>query len=264
MNERRLRPIATCLLSGFFCAVAQGATARLQTAQASAVWEDMGAYTTYFNVEDKGRCENIAIASALIDGVTLQAFGEFSFNQTVGRRTAEMGFQQAKIIVNGEYVLGVGGGVCQVSTTLYNTALLSGITVTEYHPHSLKVAYVAPSRDAMVSSVSDLKLYNPYPFAVRLSAKVENGAVQMRFLGKTTGMKYKIISQTLEEIAPPACIVKEGEEEKVLREEKRGVKSEAYLETYQQGRLVSRKRLRADVYRPVQGIVVKKTENTRN
>ena len=92
-------------------------------------WEKISSYTTYFNAEDRGRCENIAIASTLIDGVTIQPYGKFSFNQTVGRRTVEAGFQQAKIIVDGEYVLGVGGGVCQVSTTLYNAALKSGLRV---------------------------------------------------------------------------------------------------------------------------------------
>ena len=104
----------------------------------------MGAYTTYYSKEERDRCQNISIAASLIDGVTLQAYGEFSFNATVGKRTEEAGFRQAKIIVNGEYVLGVGGGVCQVSTTLYNAALKSGLTVTEYHPHSLRVGYIAP------------------------------------------------------------------------------------------------------------------------
>ena len=77
-------------------------------------WEKISSYTTYYNANDRGRCENIAIAAELINGATLQPYGEFSFNKTVGRRTQEAGFRQAKIIVNGEYVLGVGGGVCQV------------------------------------------------------------------------------------------------------------------------------------------------------
>jgi hypothetical protein len=74
-------------------------------------WEKMGAYTTYYSKEERDRCQNIFIAASLIDGVTLQAYGEFSFNATVGKRTEEAGFRQAKIIVNGEYVVGVGGGV---------------------------------------------------------------------------------------------------------------------------------------------------------
>jgi hypothetical protein len=221
-------------------------------------WEKISAYTTYFNQNDGGRCENIKIAASLIDGVTIQAYGEFSFNATVGRRTAEAGFQQAKIIVNGEYVLGVGGGVCQVSTTLYNAALKSGLAVTEFHPHSLRVSYVEPSRDAMVSSQSDLKLFNPYAHAVYLSAKTEDGAVKVTFFGKNSGDRYEIISKTLGEIPPPPPIIKEGNGEEILREEKSGTKSEMYLERYHGEQLLSRKRLRVDEYSPIQGIITKK------
>lgn len=260
-GKKTLCPITNLLLSGVFCALLP---CKGITVSAEQCWARMGEYTTYFNVEDKGRCANIEIAGSLINGITLQAFGEFSFNQTVGRRTEEFGFQQAKIIVDGQYVLGVGGGVCQVSTTLYNTALLSGLSVTEYHPHSLKVGYVAPSRDAMVSSHSDLKLYNPYPFAVRLCVETDDGCIRIRFLGKSLEKTYKIVSLVTGEVPPPAPIVKEGKEDGILREEKRGVKSEAYLETYQKGKLVSRKRLREDVYRPTQGVIVKKTENPHN
>lgn len=227
-------------------------------------WKKMSSYTTYYSEKDRGRCENIAIAASLIDGCTLQAYGEFSFNQTVGRRTAEAGFRQAKIIVNGEYVSGVGGGVCQVSTTLYNAALKSGLTVTEFHPHSLQVGYIQPSRDAMVSSESDLQLFNPYDFPVYLSTEVFKGGVRVCFFGKDVGDRYEIISHTLAEIPPPAPIVKEGEEDGILRSPQNGVKSELFLERYRGDTLLSRKRLRRDEYRPIQGIIVKKIVDTTN
>ena len=156
----------------------------------------------------------------------------------------------------------MGGGVCQVSTTLYNAALKSGLTVTEFHAHSLQVSYVAPSRDAMVSTQSDLKFSNPHPFPVRLNAKAADGAVRVSFTGKKDGYRYEIVSETLGEIAPPPPIVKEGEEEKIVRSPKNGIKSEAYLECYEGDALVSRKRLRIDEYRAVQGIIVKKIGNT--
>lgn len=227
-------------------------------------WEKMSSYTTYYNTEDRGRCENIAIAASLIDGATIQPYGEFSFNKTVGRRTQEAGFRQAKIIVNGEYVLGVGGGVCQVSTTLYNAALKSGMSAIEYHPHSLQVAYVQPSRDAMVSSECDLQLYNPHGFPVYLSAEVFEGGVRVTFYGKNEGDRYEMISHTLGEIAPPAPIVKVGEREEIIRSPKNGVRSELYLERYQNSVLVSRKRIRVDEYRPIQGIIAKKVAETTN
>ena len=225
-------------------------------------WELLSSFVTYFDAKDKGRSENIAIAVSLIDGVTVQPYGEFSFNQTVGRRTAEAGFQQAKIIVNGEYVVGVGGGVCQVSTTLYNAVLKSGLTVTEFHPHSLRVRYVAPSRDAMVSTQSDLRFDNPYLHPVRLQAKVFEGSVRVAFYGKNEGDRYEITQSVLEEIPPPPPIVKQGESDEILRSPQNGLKSEAYLERYRGEKLLSRNRIRVDEYRPVQGILVKKIVNT--
>ena len=221
-------------------------------------WDTLSSYTTYFDANEKGRSENIRIAAMLIDDIIIQPYGEFSFNQTVGARTKSEGFQDAKIILDGQYVLGTGGGVCQVSTTLYNAALKSGLTVTEFHPHSLQVSYVAPSRDAMVSSQSDLKLFNPYSHAVYLSAKVEGGSIKITFYGKNEGDRYEIISKTLGEIPPPPPILKEGAREEILRQEKCGIKSELYLERYRGNTLLSRKRLRFDEYRPIQGIIVKK------
>jgi vancomycin resistance protein YoaR len=228
-------------------------------------WTKYASYTTYFNQDEKDRAQNICIAASLIDGITLQAYGEFSFNQTVGRRTEEAGFRQAKIIVNGEYVLGVGGGVCQVSTTLYNAALKAGLEIVEFHPHSLRVSYVAPSRDAMVSSQSDLKLFNPHPIPVRLKTQVSAGCLRVCFYAEETQVKrfdrFEISSAILEEIAPPPPIVKEGEKEEIVRSPKNGIKSEAYIERYRGDILLSRKRLRVDEYRPVQGILAKKIEN---
>lgn len=227
-------------------------------------WELISAYTTYFNEKDVGRSGNIAIAASLIDGVTVQAYGEFSFNGVVGKRTEEAGFQQAKIIVNGEYVQGVGGGVCQVSTTLYNAALKAGQEILEYHPHSLCVGYISPSRDAMVSSSSDLHFWNKRSHAIYLSAKVFGGGIKVCFYGKKDGYRYEVSANLLEELPPPAPIVKTGEEESVLRQEKSGARSEAYLERYFGDRLVEKKRIRVDEYRPIQGIIVKKIADTTN
>ena len=224
-------------------------------------WQKLASYTTYYNAEDKDRSENIAIASSLIDDIILQAYGEFSFNQTVGRRTADAGFKQAKIIVNGEYVLGVGGGVCQVSTTLYNSALLSGLEVIEYHPHSLLVGYVAPSRDAMVSTQSDLKLYNPHDYPVRLQSKTFDGGITVSFYSECKIDKYALVSIKTGEFPPPPPVIKAGEKEETIRQERTGTKSELYLERYKKGKLISRKRLRIDEYRPTQGIIVKKIGN---
>lgn len=227
-------------------------------------WEKLSSYTTYYSEEERGRVENIKIAAGLIDGVTVQAYGEFSFNATVGRRTEDAGFRQAKIIVNGEYVQGVGGGVCQVSTTLYNAALKSGLKITEFHPHSLRVSYVPPSRDAMVSTQSDLRFFNPHAHPVYLSAKIFEGGLRIVFFGKSDGCRYEIVSEETGEIPAPPPIVKEGERDEILRTPKNGVRSEAFLEVYQGTSLVRREKLRLDEYLPTQGIIVKKMPQATN
>ena len=255
-------------VSGIKCQperMAKGETQAISAVQNTPYgWEKISSYTTYYNPDDRGRCENIAIAAELIDGATVQPYGEFSFNKTVGRRTQEAGFRQAKIIVNGEYVLGVGGGVCQVSSTLYNAALKSGLEVMEYHPHSLRVTYVQPSRDAMVSSECDLQLYNPHAHPVCITAEVFTGGIRVSVYGKNEGYRYEMISNLLAEIPPPAPIVKTGEKEEIIRSPKNGARSELYLECYQGGALLSRKRIRVDEYRPIQGIIGKKVSETTN
>ena len=259
MIKTRDRILWTLLLTGvLFISLFSGRGAIKAKAENPYGWEKISAYTTYYDKGDVGRCKNIAVAASLIDGVVLQAYGEFSFNNTVGKRTKEAGFQQAKIIVNGEYVLGVGGGVCQVSTTLYNAALKAGLTITEYHPHSLRVGYVPPSRDAMVSGSSDLKLFNPHSFPVYLSLKTTGESVCAAFYGKNEGYRYEINERVVGEIAPPPPIVKEGELDEIIRAAKEGIKSEAYVECYKNNRLIFRKRLRVDEYRPIQGIIGKK------
>ncbi|MBQ8657589.1 MAG: VanW family protein [Clostridia bacterium] len=219
--------------------------------------EKMSAYTTYYNQNDGGRCENIALSSSRINGITLQAYGDFSFNQTVGERTEKAGYKTAKVISKGEFVQGVGGGVCQVSTTLYNAAILAGLTVTEFHPHSLRVSYVPLSRDAMVSAFSDLKIHNPHSFAVRLSLKAENGALVCKIFGKALKDTYSVESELVKELEAGEPIEKEGEEG-ILRYAQNGAQSTAYLLRYRGGVLIERKKLREDTYAPVRAIVGKK------
>ena len=224
----------------------------------SAIRERLASYTTYFNQNDGGRCENIRLAASRLNGIALQPYGELSFNAVVGARTAKNGYKQAKVIVQGEFVEGIGGGVCQVSTTLYNAALLSGLTVVESYAHSLQVGYVPPSRDAMVTSRNDLRLYNPRKETVYISSSVSAGSLRFTIYGKTNGRTYEIESREIEEIPPVEQLLAPGEE--FLRLPRSGLKSESYLKTYEKGVLVSIRRLRTDEYAPQKGVIRKKSE----
>ena len=118
-------------------------------------------FSTDYSKSSAERKHNVGLAAKSLDNVFVDAGGEFSFNKTVGERTYKRGYKSAKIIVNGEFTEGVGGGVCQVSTTLYNAALLAGLEISEVNQHSVAVSYVAPSFDAMVNSGSaDLRFIN--------------------------------------------------------------------------------------------------------
>lgn len=215
----------------------------------------LSSFTTYFDAQKTARVHNISLACERIAGSVLQPGETFSFNAAVGERTAENGFMEATVILEGAFVSGVGGGVCQASTTLMGAALRAGLSVTESRPHSLSVGYVPPSLDAMVSQASDLKFSNPYSFPVYLMAHTAANAVTFEVYGKPDGNRYVPESCVLYRIPPPAAEIVEGEEERVVRAEREGLASESYLAVYDaRGALLSRRRLRRDRYACVQGI----------
>ena len=198
------------------------------------------------------RAANIALAARKLNGAVLRRGETLSFNAAVGQRTAENGFLEAPTILDGKYVPGVGGGVCQVSTTLYNAALLAGLTVAEYHPHSLPVGYVEPSFDAMVSgSGSDLKLKNELNGTVFFVLRAEAGSLEVRVFGMRSPVTYLRESVVTARIPPPEPEVAEGE----AKAGKEGLASEGYLIRREAGKPDVRLRLRRDRYAAVRGSV---------
>lgn len=116
-------------------------------------WEELftlGVATTTFDPSQVGRAQNIRLAASRMDGVILLPGDEFSMNGATGERTADDGYQEAPVIIDGELVPGIGGGVSQVASTTFNAALLAGMRMTEYHNHSLPVPYLPLGRDATV------------------------------------------------------------------------------------------------------------------
>lgn len=215
----------------------------------------LSSFETHFSKNNPSRVQNIRVSAFKIGGTRLNPQEEFSFNATVGARTKENGYGEATVILNGEFQKGIGGGVCQTSTTLFNAALHAGMQITQSRPHSLSVSYVPPSLDAMVSSESDLKFKNPYDFPVYITAEMEEESVRFLFYGENDGSRFETESVVLMRVAPPAPKLVEGEENLVLREAKEGIASESYLLKYsREGKLVYRKLIRRDSYAAVQGI----------
>ncbi|HBQ85253.1 MAG TPA: hypothetical protein DD811_02030 [Syntrophomonas sp.] len=140
--------------------------------------EVMAGYFTRLLNSPPGRTTNIVLSCARINGKVLQPGEVFSFNQTVGPRTADTGYQTAAIFSGKKVVEGVGGGICQTASTLYNLALEARLQIIERHPHSLKVLYAAPERDATVSwGTADLRFANSWDSPVKILCKVEGDLV---------------------------------------------------------------------------------------
>ncbi|TYR77354.1 hypothetical protein FZC79_00590 [Rossellomorea vietnamensis] len=108
-------------------------------------------YVTYFNVRNKERVHNIKLASDAINNQVVFPGETFSFNQVVGKRTVSKGYLPAPVIIKGELSEGIGGGICQVSSTLFNAVDRAGVKILERYSHSRRVPYVPPKRDATVS-----------------------------------------------------------------------------------------------------------------
>lgn len=131
----------------------------------------LGTYTTRFGVWDEPRTNNIKLATKSIDYKIVKSGETFSFNQTVGDRTIEKGYQESTVFVYDQKAKGVGGGVCQVSTTLYNAALYSDMEIVERHTHKREIYYAPNDRDATVDyKTLDFKFKNNYSFDVQIRA----------------------------------------------------------------------------------------------
>jgi vancomycin resistance protein YoaR len=131
-----------------------------------------------------GRARNIELAVQAIDGAVLEPGGELSFNEKVGERSYERGFETAKELSNRRVVDGVGGGVCQVAATLHAAAFLAGFALPEYRPHSRPARYIEVGLDTMVAWPSqDLRIGNVYPFPVRLRLTAHDGSLLVRLEG---------------------------------------------------------------------------------
>ncbi len=142
-------------------------------------------FSTHFPASNYPRCSNIKLASSKLKGVILMPGERMSFNQTVGRRTLKAGFKVAGVYKNGKHDTGIGGGICQVSTTLYNACLLSNLKIRQRSNHSLPVAYVPLGRDATVDYGDlDLVIENNYSTPIAIDSEYHPGKLTFRILGK--------------------------------------------------------------------------------
>ena len=154
-------------------------------------------YTTNFPASNRPRCNNIRLAASKLNGVVVMPGERLSFNGTVGRRTLKGGFQLAGVYAQGKHDVGVGGGICQVSTTLYNAALFADLKIVRRSNHSLPVAYVPLGRDATVDYGSlDLVFQNDTKGPIAVVNTYRPGRLTFRVLGKRDpALKVKVVQE---------------------------------------------------------------------
>ena len=147
----------------------------ISEAQAKEMYKVIGQYSTT-TTANKDRNTNIKLAAESLDGKIIMPGQTFSFNDTTGKRSEDKGYRPAGAYVEGKLVEEPGGGVCQVSSTLYNAVIFSGLNTTERHAHSFEPSYVTPGEDATVSyGGPDMKFVNTSDTAIAIRAKLEGG-----------------------------------------------------------------------------------------
>ncbi|SDY70547.1 VanW family protein [Thermoactinomyces sp. DSM 45892] len=152
----------------------------------------LGSYHTYFNPDNENRSHNIFLSTNAIDHIIVLPGETFSFNDVVGIRTTERGYRSARIIVKGEYSEGVGGGICQTSSTLFNSADQAGLQIVQRYSHSKHVAYVPKDRDATVSwGGYDFKFRNQFNEPILISSRISGGILNISIYGPNTIMHKK-------------------------------------------------------------------------
>lgn len=165
----------------------------------------LGSYNSDFSSSSANRADNVKKAAASINGKILMPGDTFSYNSTIGNPSLANGYKVAPVFENGKSSQGVGGGVCQVSSTLYCAVLYADLAVTERHNHSLTVGYVPNGQDATVSYGSlDFKFKNNTDYPIKISSVVNGRKLTISIIGAkyTPSRKIEITNKTVSTIAP--------------------------------------------------------------
>ena len=232
--------------------------------------DKLATFSTRYDASNQNRQINIDLAAKAIDGKILMPGEKFSFNNIVGPTTASKGYKLAGAYSAGELVESYGGGICQVSSTIYNAALYANLKIDERYNHSMIVSYLDPSLDATISYGSrDLKFSNPRKYAVRIGAKANNGILEIEIKGiyEENEVEIELVSETTD-ITPPSTkyvydsSLEEGQEV-VQTNGANGVKSKAYRIVKKNGRVISKDILSEDSYNPMAKVIKTGSKNKK-
>ena len=193
----------------------------------------LSSYSTNYNARDTDRTTNLKLAANKINGTVLMPGEIFSYNQVVGARTIAAGYKEAPIYVQGQVVDGLGGGICQITSTLYNAVLYANLEIVERSNHQFVPSYVTASRDATVVYGSiDFKFRNNRNYPIKLICSVANGVASFQIFGLKTDNEYEVVISSYETGRTSNAIY-----------------SEAYKILKQNGQIVDKQLLSRDVYK---------------
>ncbi len=183
----------------------------------------LGSYTTYYDGSATNRANNINLAAIKVNQFILNPGASFSFNEVVGERTAEAGYDDAPVFLNGKLVPGIGGGICQVSSTLFAASLYAGMEILERTSHYAPVSYMDIGFDATVSyGTLDYVFRNPHSSPVYIYVENGGGSITIYFIGhEKDKIKHVAVEQT-EVYGIPRQIIEKpnaGQEKDVIEEE---------------------------------------------
>jgi vancomycin resistance protein YoaR len=222
--------------------------------------------TTELGSSSEERIHNVKTALAKFNGLVVQPGEELSFNKVTGERGLAQGYKNAGVIQDDEIVDGPGGGVCQVSTTLYQAVVKAGLQVLKSSKHSLTVSYVEPGTDAAVAwDYKDFVFKNNSNYPVFIEGRVSNKAVVIAIWGHPLeeGVSYEIVNEVYETIPAPeteiipdtaAEFVTYTDESYIKKKGHDGVRVRSYRVEKKNGEELSRELLRDDYYKEIQGV----------
>lgn len=193
----------------------------------------LATFTTYYGTGDTGRCHNIYLAAKSITQTVVMPGETFSYNNLIGECSPRTGYRESTIYLNGELSTGIGGGICQVSTTLYNAVVRANLEIVQRRNHSLSVTYVPLGQDAMVSiGSSDFQFKNNRDYPIKVVAYTGTGSITCQIYGLKNDVEYDVKLVT-----------------NVISKTDTKTKTQTYKILYQNGKEVSRTLLSTDTYK---------------
>lgn len=222
----------------------------------------ISSFSTRYDASNTNRSTNLRIAAEKINGTVLLPGEVFSYNKTVGKRTVEEGYKDAKIYADGGVVDGLAGGICQISSTLYNAVLLANLEIVERRNHSFTTSYVAAGRDAtVVWGAIDFQFKNSRNYPIKIEASVKNGVVEFKMHGMQEEQEYEIsiIPKTTASIPYATTQVVDPSlapgQQVISQAGHLGYKVTTYIVKKLNGVEVSREILSNDTYQPMKAII---------